>query len=187
VHTEPAPPLYAAAAPRPSQPRVPASPHAPYAPQNNYGYEIPQQFNARPQIDMTPARVTVEPQGDNFTTQMTQVLRETFGLEPKGRGRIYQKPYPAEYDQIPFPRNYCVPDFAKFNGEDGKATLEHVGQFTLQCGEASSNDMLKLRMFPLSLSGTAFTWFSSLASNSIFSFAQLEQKFHEYFYSGDRE
>jgi hypothetical protein len=36
-------------------------------------------------------------------------------------------------------------------------TIEHVGQFILQCGEASANDVLKLRMFPLSLSGTAFT------------------------------
>jgi hypothetical protein len=42
-------------------------------------------------------------------------------------------------------------------------------------------------MFPLSLTGTAFTWFTSLAPNSIFTSAQLEQKFHEYFYSGDTE
>jgi hypothetical protein len=42
-------------------------------------------------------------------------------------------------------------------------------------------------MFPLSLSGTAFTWFTSLASNSVFIWAQLEQKFYEYFYSGDTE
>jgi hypothetical protein len=38
---------------------------------------------------------------------------------------------------------------------------------------------------PLSLSGTVFTWFTSLAHNSIFTWAQLEQKFHKYFYSGD--
>jgi hypothetical protein len=42
-------------------------------------------------------------------------------------------------------------------------------------------------MFPLSLSGTAFTWFTSIAPNSIFTWTQLEQKFHEYFYSGDTE
>jgi hypothetical protein len=65
--------------------------------------------------------------------------------------------------------------------------LEHVGQFILQCGEASANDAIKLRMFSLSLSGTTFTWFTSLASNSIFTWAQLEQKFHECFYSGDTE
>jgi hypothetical protein len=38
-------------------------------------------------------------------------------------------------------------------------------------------------MFPLSLSGTTFSWLTSLAPNSIFTWAQLEQKFYEYFYS----
>jgi hypothetical protein len=42
-------------------------------------------------------------------------------------------------------------------------------------------------MLPLLLFGTAFTWFTSVAPNSIFTWAQLEQKFHGYFYSGDTE
>jgi hypothetical protein len=42
-------------------------------------------------------------------------------------------------------------------------------------------------MFPLSLSGIAFTWFTSLTPNSMFTWAQLEQKFHEYFYFSDTE
>jgi hypothetical protein len=42
-------------------------------------------------------------------------------------------------------------------------------------------------MCPLSLSSIVFTWFTSLAPNSIFTWAQLEQKFNEYFYSGDTE
>jgi hypothetical protein len=100
---------------------------------------------------------------------------------------VSQKLYPDYYDQLHYPRGYRVPEFSKFSGEDGKTTIEHVGQFILQCGEASANDALKLRMFPLLLSGIAFTWFTSLASNSIFTWAQLEQKFHEYFYSSDTE
>jgi hypothetical protein len=40
-------------------------------------------------------------------------------------------------------------------------------------------------MFPLSLYVTDFTWFTSLTSNSIFTWAQLEQKFYGYFYSGN--
>jgi hypothetical protein len=60
---------------------------------------------------------------------------------------------------------YRVPEFSKFSEDDGKTTLEHVDQFILQCSEASANDTLKLKMFPLSLSGTAFTWFTSLANN----------------------
>jgi hypothetical protein len=40
-------------------------------------------------------------------------------------------------------------------------------------------------MFLLSLFGTSFTWFTSLAPNSIFTWTQLEQKFYEYCYSRD--
>jgi hypothetical protein len=101
-------------------------------------------------------------------------LRESFGIEPKGRGHVYQKSYPDYYDQLPYPRGYRVIEFSKFSGEDGKTILEHVVQFILQCGKASANNTLKLRMFPLYLFVTAFTWFTSLAHNSIFTWAQLE-------------
>ena len=42
-------------------------------------------------------------------------------------------------------------------------------------------------MFSLSLIGTAFSWFSSLAPNSIRSWDELEQKFHDHFYNGDNK
>ena len=42
-------------------------------------------------------------------------------------------------------------------------------------------------MVSLSLTGTAFSWFSSLAPNSIRSWEELEQKFHDHFYSVDNE
>jgi hypothetical protein len=42
-------------------------------------------------------------------------------------------------------------------------------------------------MFPLSLFGTTFTWFTYFAPNSIFTWVQLDQKLHEYFYSDDTE
>jgi hypothetical protein len=78
---------------------------------------------------MTLARDTAEPGVDpnNLTNQLTTILRESFGIEPKGRGRVYQKPYPDYYDQIPYPRGYRVLEFCKFSGDDGKITLEHVG------------------------------------------------------------
>ena len=41
--------------------------------------------------------------------------------------------------------------------------------------------------FSLSLSGPAFTWFSSLPVNSIANWADLEKKFHTYFYTGTGE
>ena len=42
-------------------------------------------------------------------------------------------------------------------------------------------------MFPLSLFGTVFLWFSALSSNSIHTWSQLERKFNEHFYNGDNE
>ena len=42
-------------------------------------------------------------------------------------------------------------------------------------------------MFPLSLPGTAFSWFSALSPNPIQTWSQLEHKFHEHFYNGDNE
>jgi hypothetical protein len=155
---------------------------------DGFGFETPPQFPFRSQpVEMMPAQATTESCVDPniLTTQLATVLRESFGIEPKGQERVYQKLYPDYYDQLPYPRGYTVPEFSKFSGDDGKTTLEHVGQFILQCGEASANDALKLRMFPLSLSDTDFTWFTSLAPNSIFTWFQLEQKYHQYFYSRD--
>jgi hypothetical protein len=135
------------------------------------GYETPPQFLFRPQlVDMMLGRATAEPDADpnNLTNQLATILHESFSIEPKGRVRVYQKPHPDYYDQLSYPRGYRVPEFSKFSGDYGKTTLDHVGQFILQCGETSANDALKLRMFSLLLSGTAFTWFTSLAPNSIF-------------------
>jgi hypothetical protein len=48
-------------------------------------------------------------------------------------------------------------------------------------------DIQKIRMFPLSLTGIVFNWFTSLTLNSIDSWDSLEQKFHNYFYNGEVE
>ncbi len=109
------------------------------------------------------------------------IIRDKFGIEARNRARVYQKLYPDYYDNISYPRGYRVPKFTKFSGEDSRTTWEHVGQFLAQCGRASNMDTCKLRLFFLSLSGTAFTWFTSLPANSIYTWAQLEQKFHDYF------
>ena len=55
-----------------------------------------------------------------------------------------------------------------------------------QHGEASSSNSLRVRLFSLSLTGTTFSWFASLP-NSVQSWNELEQKFHDHFYNGDNE
>jgi hypothetical protein len=147
-----------------------------------FGYETPPQFTFRPQpVDIMLGQATAKPGANpnNLTNQLAIILCESFDIEPKGRGRVYQKMYPDYYDQLPYPRGYRVTEFSKFSWDDGKTTLEHVGQFILQYGEASANDALKLRMFHLSLFGIIFAWFTPLTPNSIFTWAQLEQKFYK--------
>jgi hypothetical protein len=50
-----------------------------------------------------------------------------------------------------------VPEFVKFTEEDNRTTWEHVSQFLAQMNEASLADYLKVRLFPLSLSGIVFS------------------------------
>jgi hypothetical protein len=118
--------------------------------------------------------------------QIMRTLRE-FGFAPKGHARVYQKPYPEYYDTIPYPHGFRMPDFAKFNGDDSKTTYEHIGQFLAQINNVGMIDIHKIGLFPLSLSGTVFNWFTSLAPNSIDTSPSLEQRFYDYFYNGEVE
>jgi hypothetical protein len=105
-----------------------------------------------------------------FREEMLDIFRQTFGTEPKTKNRSYQRLYPNNYEYIPYPQGFKIPEFTKFSGDNGRSTLEHIGQFTIQCGAAASNDICKMRLFPLSLSAAAFTWFISLPPNSVYTF-----------------
>jgi hypothetical protein len=117
---------------------------------------------------------------------VARTLRE-FGLEPKGRPKTYQKPYLEVFDSISYLRGFQVPEFARFIEEDSRTTYEHIGQFLMQVSDYGITDVHKIRLFPLSLSGTAFNWFVSLAPNSVQTWEHLEQRFHKYFYNGETE
>jgi hypothetical protein len=106
---------------------------------------------------------------------IADVMKEQFGLKPKNTGNLYNHPYPEWFERVPLPGRYKVPDFSKFLGQDNVSTDEHVSRFLAQCGEASAVDALRVRLFPLSLSGSAFTWFSSLPYNSVHSWADMEK------------
>jgi hypothetical protein len=88
-------------------------------------------------------------------------------VSPKHRIKTYQKPNLEYFDLMPYPRGFTVPDFVRFTGEDASTMYEHIGQFLAQVSDTGINDMHKVRLFPLSLSGTTFNWFMSLAPNSI--------------------
>lgn len=129
--------------------------------QGQYNHIAPQTQSIRP---LNPPPNQHGP--NNMEDIISQIIRDRFGIETRNRARVYKKPYPDYYDNVTFPHNYRVPEFTMFSGEDGKTTWEHVGQFLAQCGESNS-DTFKLCLFSLSLSGNAFTWFTSLPANSI--------------------
>ena len=115
------------------------------------------------------------------------MIKENLGVDIKGKTLSYQKPYPMSFYTVIYPAGFRLREFVKFHRDDSKSTFEHVSQYLAQLGEASSINELKVHLFSLSLIGTAFSWFSSLAPNSITSWEQLEQKFHDHFFSGSHE
>src|SRR5579883_3252495 len=101
--------------------------------------------------------------------QLTSVFRDIFGIVPNGRAIGYVKPYPDHFDLVPYPPKYRVPDFTKFSGQDGTTTIEHIDRYIAQLGMAQTFEELRVRLFSLSLVGSAFSWYSSLLARSIHS------------------
>jgi hypothetical protein len=87
----------------------------------------------------------------NVREQVARTLRE-FEPEPRGRAKMYQKPYPNFFDTVSYPRGFRVPKFVKFAGEESKSTYKHIGQFLAQVSDYGITDVHKIRLFPLSLS-----------------------------------
>jgi hypothetical protein len=164
--------------------------YQPYSPQIQYqpgGSAQPHILPRYNQLDHIQQQMQGMPQQKPWADMIADVMREQFGLKPKNTGNLYQPRYPEYFEGVPLPNRYKVPDFSKFSEQNNVSTYEHVSRFLAQCGEASAIDALRVRLFPLCLSGLAFTWFSSLPDSSVQSWADLEKQFHKYFYSGNHE
>lgn len=93
----------------------------------------------------------------DWASKIANVMKNQFSLKPKEPAFVYRRPYPEAYNQIPLHDQYRVSDFTKFSGHDNVSTIEHINKFLVQCGAVSATDALKIRLFPLSLSGSAFS------------------------------
>ena len=109
--------------------------------------------------------------------QVSAILRDQFGILPKRKAISYSKPYPSDYDLIPLPPKYRLPEFTKFNGSEGASSIEHVSRYLTQLGMISVSDPLRVRFNGQSLTGPAFGWYVSLAPDSIRTWRQLEDQF----------
>jgi hypothetical protein len=125
---------------------------------------------------------------DLMVQKMADVLQNQFGLKPKNQGHVYTPPFPEWYNRVALPHRVKAPaDFTKFSGQDDTSTVEHIARYLMQLGEASADEAFRIRYFPLSLTGPAFTWFASLLVQSICSWKDLEQKFHAHYFIGSNE
>jgi len=70
--------------------------------------------------------------------------------------------------QSELPRGYKVLKFSKFTGELKESTIRHVAYFQIEYGYLPIDEFLKMKYFPSSLTRKAFTWFTTLPPNSIY-------------------
>ncbi|KAK1693462.1 hypothetical protein QYE76_010159 [Lolium multiflorum] len=131
----------------------------------------------------TPANLQSATPTASTADQISTILRGQFGMMPKRRAVGYSKPYPDDYEMIPLPPKYRLPDFSKFSGSDGSSSIEHISRYLAQLGPASVSDQLRVRLFSQSLTGSAFGWYTSLPANSIQTWKQLEEQFHMQYHS----
>ncbi|KAK1660475.1 hypothetical protein QYE76_048634 [Lolium multiflorum] len=118
--------------------------------------------------------------------EITAIMRDQFGILPKKRMIGYSKPYPNDYDLIPLPPKYRLPDFTKFSGSEG-SSIEHVSRYLAQLGMVSASDELRVRFFSQSLTGPAFGWYTSLLPDSVRTWKKLEEQFHVQYHSETTE
>jgi hypothetical protein len=64
--------------------------------------------------------------GSQTAEHISAILRDQFGILPKRRAIGYTKPYPSDYDLIPLPPKYRLPEFTKFSGVEGSSSIGHV-------------------------------------------------------------
>jgi hypothetical protein len=122
---------------------------------------------------------------DKIREEMAELFRGRLGVSVARVGQSYQKPYDHRFDIFPYPQGARIPEFSNFFGENGRSTHEHICQFLAHLGELADGEAFRVRLFSLSLTGTAFAWYVVLSPNSINSWNDLESKFHEHFFSGN--
>jgi hypothetical protein len=99
---------------------------------------------------------------------MADLMQNQFGLKPKMQGPAYMPPFPEWYYRVIVPPRVKPPtEFTKFSRQDDTSTVEHIARYLMQLGEASADEAFRVRHFPLSLTGSAFQWFTSLPPQSV--------------------
>ena len=88
----------------------------------NLGYQGTQNFNL--QMGQQLPRNS-NSNANELLLRVTEMLKNQFGLKPKGQTFSYKQPYLEWYDLVDLPMNYMLLEFAKFTSQDSTSTIEH--------------------------------------------------------------
>ena len=79
----------------------------------NPGYQGTRNFNPQmgQQLQKNP-----NSNADELLLRVTEMIKNQFGLKPKGQTFSNKRPYLEWYDLVALPINYRLPEFAKFTG-----------------------------------------------------------------------
>jgi hypothetical protein len=148
-------------------------------------YTQPNMMQSNDSTTLMPT--TIQEVINRFNANLAKQMKDDYGIEVKNKNLSYRKSYLSSFDSVPYSIGWCCPEFVKCNGMIAKLRWEHVSQYLAQLGEVGAIEEIRVCLFSLSLTINAFSWFASLLVNSICTWEQLEQKFHDHFYSGDNE
>ena len=119
---------------------------------------------------------------EEIQTMINQQVRNAAAGASRRPYKRQGRPYPALYDQVPYPNGYSMPKFRMFSGE-GKDDNpnQHLSHFKACCGNTGGDNIFLLRQFAQSLTGAAFDWYCSLKDDSIKTWEDMEEAFIEKF------
>ena len=76
------------------------------------------------QIASTPAQPNSSINLEKFLAEcknnLAKMIKESLGVDVKGKTLSYQKPYPMSFDTVTYPAGFRLPEFVKFNKDDSK-------------------------------------------------------------------
>ena len=113
----------------------------PFGAVSSLRHSTPSNF-AQPSSTPITNRLNTDDVGSgSIKEEVMKIFRQTFSIEPKAKCQTYQRPYPENYDYVAYPQGFKILEFVKFTGDDSRTTLEHIGQFIIQYGEACTSDI----------------------------------------------
>jgi hypothetical protein len=107
-----------------------------------------QHANFQPTPPMFDQRVGGLPSAtiDIVREEIVGAFRAKLGVSMVPGGQSYRKPYDSRFDHHTYPQGTRIPEFAKFSGDQGKNTREHICQFLAQLGELTDREAFRVRL-----------------------------------------